>query len=247
MRGIKSFLFFLFAVLTSTASFAGEEVRLRNGAQGYLAIPKHADAPAPVLIVIPDWWGLHDGYRRLADDFAKHWFATFVINLYRGELPTHAADAHRLKQKLHPDQVFEDIKAAMVFLEKRSDVNGQRVGVMGWTLGGEYALKFALEDSRVKAVGLHNTPPILEEAMLKELNAPLLAFYDKNRMAVAEEDVRDFRFRLEQLQKRARIFYYPKPTHKKKNEPVGFTRFEDEMFYSEEIWSEILIFFKANL
>ena len=114
-------------------------------ASGYLAVPT-VEGKKPALIVIQEWWGVDDWIRSQADRFAQQGYVTLAVDLYRGKVAGSMEEAHELSRGLPEDRVMADLKAGIDYLSQRPDVDPQRIGVVGWCLGGGYALALATSD-----------------------------------------------------------------------------------------------------
>jgi dienelactone hydrolase len=120
---------------------------------GYLQIPKGAVRPPVVM-----HWGGVDGWkedrRTNSEELHKVGLATFTIDMPgAGENPL-------LGQEPHAERTFS---TAMDYLETRSDIDGERIAVMGGSFGGYWAAKMAyVEAKRLRGAvnwgaGVHQT------------------------------------------------------------------------------------------
>jgi esterase FrsA len=105
---------------------------------GYLQLPRGAARPPVVM-----HWGGVDGWkedrRQASEAFHKEGLATFAIDMPgTGENPVLGGDPRA-------ERTFS---AALDHLEKRSDVDGSRVAVMGASFGGYWATKVAYVEWR---------------------------------------------------------------------------------------------------
>src|SRR6185503_872184 len=107
---------------------------------GFLARPD--DGPHAGVVMIPDVWGLSDEYRRQAARLTGEGFAVLAIDPYRktgrgdfNDPPGALAWIRSL-----PDPVMlETVQDGIDALAAAASV-GRSVGVMGFCLGGQYAL-----------------------------------------------------------------------------------------------------------
>ena len=120
---------------------------------GYLQIPRGLDRPPVVM-----HWGGVDGWKEdrkgASEAFHRLGLATFTIDVPgAGESPLLA----------HEPNAERTFSVAMDYLEKRTDVDGKRIGIMGGSFGGYWAAKMAfVEPKRLKGVvdwggGVHLT------------------------------------------------------------------------------------------
>ncbi|MFQ5851454.1 MAG: alpha/beta hydrolase, partial [Candidatus Binatia bacterium] len=105
---------------------------------GYLQIPRGLSRPPVVL-----HWGGVDGWkedrRASSEAFHRLGLATFTMDMPgAGENPL-------LANEPRAERTFS---AAMDYLEKRADVDGTRVGVMGASFGGYWAAKLAFVEAK---------------------------------------------------------------------------------------------------
>jgi carboxymethylenebutenolidase len=112
----------------------------RSGAatSGELALPEGSDK-APALVLVQEYWGVNDHIRSLADRFAKAGFVTLAPDLYHGKVTKDAAEAAELMRALDGKQAIDDIAGAVTLLAAHPRSNG-KVGVVGFCMGGAYAL-----------------------------------------------------------------------------------------------------------
>ena len=130
--------------------FAGPGATLR----GYAACPAGTAGPHPGVVLIPDVRGLHDHYRDVARRFAGEGFFTLALDPYSREgapdLPDMAA-VFRWMRALPDRRVLADVAAAVDFVAARPEVDGGRVGITGFCMGGQYALMAACTVPRLAA------------------------------------------------------------------------------------------------
>lgn len=58
--------------------------------------------------------------------------------------------------RLVPQEQVEDVRAGISFLETRPEVDADRIGLLGWALGGGVVIAAGADDERVKAVATCN-------------------------------------------------------------------------------------------
>jgi carboxymethylenebutenolidase len=117
-----------------------------NGGQahGYLAAP--ASGPGPGLVVIQEWWGLTSHIAGLVDRFSAEGFVALAPDLYGGPTTHDADEAGRLMQELPVERATRDLAGAVDYLLSRDDVQGDRVGLVGFCMGGGFVLTMAVQE-----------------------------------------------------------------------------------------------------
>jgi carboxymethylenebutenolidase len=105
---------------------------------GYLAMP--ADLPAPGIVVLQEWWGLDDHIRSVCDRLAAEGFVALAPDLYRQEPTTQPDEAQQRMMALSMDQAEKDMRGAAKHLISLDAVAGERIGAVGFCLGGGLAV-----------------------------------------------------------------------------------------------------------
>jgi carboxymethylenebutenolidase len=81
----------------------------------------------------------------LAERFAAAGFVTLAPDLFHGEKTTEPDEAGKLMMALNLDQAGRDLAGAVTFLQGHEAVQGDKVGVTGFCMGGGLALVVACQ------------------------------------------------------------------------------------------------------
>ena len=133
-----------------------------------------AGAGAPAVLVIHEWWGLNDQVRGIARRLAGDGFSAFAVDLFHGKVTKDGAEAAALMQALDAKRAVQDLHAAVQALLSRS---GGRVGVMGFCMGGAYALAAAALNPEVKAAVAFYGIPQASVADVGKIRGRVLGHY----------------------------------------------------------------------
>jgi carboxymethylenebutenolidase len=110
--------------------------------------------PIGGVVLVPDVRGVSPLYRSVARRLAAEGFAVLTLDIYSREgtpdLPDMAA-VMRCIQALPDERVLADVAEAARHLTALPDMRGRRVGVLGFCLGGQYALMAACRDTSLTA------------------------------------------------------------------------------------------------
>ena len=120
-----------------------------HGASGYLATA--AGGSGPGLVVIQEWWGLVDHIKDVCDRFAAAGFTALAPDLYHGATTREPDEAGKLMMALNIETAAKDMGGAVDYLLGLDSVNGDKVGVTGFCMGGGLALMLAVQ--RPDAIG----------------------------------------------------------------------------------------------
>jgi len=146
---MKTLLLFAVIVLLAASTFSaeGKPVSYKSGdetVQGILYTPA-GKGPFPALIVIHEWWGLNDWVKDQASKLADQGYAALAVDLYRGKVATTPDMAHEIMRGVPEDRAKRDLHAAFDFLASQPNVKKDRIGSIGWCMGGGYSLDVALQ------------------------------------------------------------------------------------------------------
>src|SRR5580704_5221752 len=106
---------------------------------GYLALP--ASGKGPGLIVIQEWWGLTTHMAQTADRLAAEGYVALAPDLYGGTTTHDEAEALQMLLELPVDRAVRDLRGAVDYLLSRDEMVGETVGVVGFCMGGSFALQ----------------------------------------------------------------------------------------------------------
>lgn len=142
----------LFCAVSSFAA-DGKQVSYKSGdetVQAMLYSPQ-GKGPFPALIVIHEWWGLNDWVKEQASRLADQGYVALAVDLYRGKVATTPDEAHELMRGVPDDRASRDLNAAFDFLKSQKNLKGDRIGAIGWCMGGGYSLDVALQQPTLAA------------------------------------------------------------------------------------------------
>lgn len=224
---------------------AGEMVEFEsNGAKarGYLSTPEGGKGPG--VVVLQEWWGLVPHIKDVADRFAAEGFVALAPDLYHGRSTTSPDEAGKLMMALDIGRAEEDLRGAVEYLSGHAGVEGEKVGTVGFCMGGVLSLYAASKNEQVGACvvfyGIH--PKV--EPDLENLKAPVLGLYAEEDKSVPPESVRELESRLKALGKSAEVHIYPGADH------AFFNDTRPEVFDAEaasDAWRRTVRFFREHL
>ncbi|MDI3253783.1 dienelactone hydrolase family protein [Pseudacidobacterium ailaaui] len=181
-------------------------------ASGLLYLPSGA-GPHPAIIVIHEWWGLNDWIKEQANELAGEGYVALAVDLYRGQVASDPEMAHELSRGLPQDRGIRDLVAAFDFLAKRKDVDPQRIGAVGWCMGGGYAAQFAVAEPNLRAVAINYGPLPTEKAALARIHAMVLGNFGGQDRGIPPSSVEAFVAAMKDLHKEVDAKIYPDAGH----------------------------------
>ncbi|MGZ5721293.1 MAG: dienelactone hydrolase family protein, partial [Burkholderiales bacterium] len=175
-------IFVLIAALmlaASTWAADGKTVSYKSGdetVQGVLYMPS-GKGPFPALIVIHEWWGLNDWVKEQASKLSDQGYVTLAVDLYRGKVATTPDMAHEIMRGVPEDRAKRDLHAAFEFLASQPNVRNERIGAIGWCMGGGYSLDVALQEPTLAADVINYGHLATDPEALKKIHAPILGLF----------------------------------------------------------------------
>lgn len=126
---------------------------------GVLTTPDGGDAPYPGLVMIYEAFGMNDEMRRVARELAAEGYAVLIPDLFaRGRLKGLCV-ARAMRTVLRGSgRELDDIEAGRRFLAARKEVDGERIGTIGFCLGGSFALLLAGSGRYKVSAPFYNMP-----------------------------------------------------------------------------------------
>jgi carboxymethylenebutenolidase len=246
---MKSFLLSLFLCLSlSIPGLAadGKAVSYNSGDEtvnGILYTPA-GKGPFPALIVIHEYWGLNDWVKQQAEKLAGQGYVALAVDLYRGKVADNPDLAHELMRGLPEDRATRDLRAAYDFLASQASVKKDRIGAIGWCMGGGYALDTALVEPQLAATVINYGHLATEPSELKKIYAPILGLFGGQDRGITPDDVKKFQQSMEQMGKKIEVKIYPDAGHafENPNNKQGY-RPED----AADAWRRTVDFLAATL
>ncbi|HET6208233.1 MAG TPA: dienelactone hydrolase family protein [Terracidiphilus sp.] len=181
-------------------------------AQGFLYLPQGA-GPHPALVVIQEWWGVNDWIKQQAADYASKGYVALAVDLYRGKVADNPETAHELMRGLPQDQGVRDLTSAVTFLESRKDVKRDRIGAVGWCMGGGYALQLAIAAPSLKAVAINYGALATDKSQLAKVRAAVLGNFGGKDQGIPPDAVNAFEATMKSLGRPVDAKIYPDAGH----------------------------------
>ena len=214
LRTILCVLPVLMAVLALDAR-AQQAVTFPSGdstAQGLLYLPQGV-GPHPAVIVIHEWWGLNDWIKQEAAGYAARGYVTLAVDLYRGKVAATPDLAHELMRGLPQDQGVRDLTSALAWLQSRKDVKSNRIGAVGWCMGGGFALQLAIASPSLRAVAINYGSLPTDKAALGQIHAAVLGNFGGQDRGIPPDAVHAFEAAMQSLGKPVDAKIYPLAGH----------------------------------
>jgi carboxymethylenebutenolidase len=244
----KVFLLALAVLLLASSVFAAEpkQVSYKSGDETVQAVlyTPNGKGPFPAILVINEWWGLNDWVKEEASKLSDQGYVTLAIDLYRGKVATTPEMAHEIMRGVPEDRAKRDLHAAFAYLASQPNVNKDRIGSIGWCMGGGYSLDVALQEPTLAADVINYGHLATDSDALKKINSPILGLFGAQDHGIPAEDVRKFGDTLDKMGKKVDIKIYDDAGHgfQNPNNKDGYRAAD-----ASDAWQRITTFFAAAL
>jgi carboxymethylenebutenolidase len=174
-----------FARAATTANVRTQIVSYSSGQEtvrGYLALPtgplgamgSARSSQRPAIIAVHGDHGLNDWTKDQARKLAVRGYIVLAVDLYRGDVAQNDAAAHEFMRGLPDDRALRDLEAAFTYLAGLPDVRKNKIGVIGWNMGGWYALQLAIHQPALAACAISNSALPTDRADIAHIRALVL-------------------------------------------------------------------------
>jgi len=249
MVRMKRLLVLLCALIAAPQLFAAsqpQEVSFPSGGEtvhGLLYLPS-TPGPHPAIVVIHEWWGLVDWVKEQAAGLADQGYVALAVDLYRGKTASDPETAHELMRGLPEDRGVRDLVSAANYLKGLKSVEPNRIGAVGWCMGGTFAAQFAVADPDLKAVAINYGALPTDPAALKQIHAAILGNFGALDRGITPDDVHQFAAAMQALGKPVDVKIYPDAGHAFENpNNKGGYRPED----TKDAQERMRVFFRQHL
>jgi len=229
----------LSASTSKTVSYKSGE----DNVTGVLYAPD-GKGPFPGIVVIHEWWGLNDWVKEQAAKLADQGYVALAVDLYRGKVATTPDEAHEIMRGVPEDRAQRDLHAAVEFLKAQSNVNKDRIGAIGWCMGGGYALDVALLEPSLRADVINYGHLATDPGSIAKIHAAVLGIFGGQDRGIPVDDVKKFEQALKQQGNKVEIVVYPDAGHafENPNNKTGY-RADD----AADAWKRTVTFLASTL
>jgi len=195
-------------VTTLDAIYSADSVKAKSS----VAYDEAIQGKRPVVLVIPEWWGLGDYVKMRTRELAKLGYFAMGVDMYGdAKFASNPDDAGKYAMPFYkdPNLVKSRISAAMDQLKKYPQADTSRVAMIGYCFGGSMSLKAAKMGLPLKGVvSFHGN---LADNASKTV--PMLICHGEADQFVKPEEVAAFRKSMDSLGANYTFKTYPGATH----------------------------------
>jgi carboxymethylenebutenolidase len=196
------------------------------------------------MIVIHEWWGLNDWVKEQARKFAEEGYVALAADLYRGKVAYDPTLAHELSRGLPQDRAVRDLQAAFDFLASRPDVNPEKIGSVGWCMGGSLSLDLAIREPRLAACVVNYGAVTRDPEDIQKIQAPVLGIFGADDRSIPPSTVEAFEKAMLADRKSIEVKTYTGAGHafENPNNKLGYRESD-----AKDAWARTLTFLSSKL
>lgn len=231
-----------------------------NGVQliSYVALPENASDENPVagILVAPEWWGVVEYPKNVAEKLAKAGYAAVVMDAYgEGKLTADAAMANMWMSQVLEDQdmLMERARLVLNDFSDQMAVDGDKLGAIGFCFGGKIVLDMARVGMPLKAVASFHGNPSPKQPADKNFKAKVLFAHGRDDSMVSMDAVEDFKKEMENAGVDYIVDVYDNAKHGFTNPNADERAAKNgvDLGYNEaaakQSWDKMMDFMKTNL
>lgn len=237
------------------------EIQLPDGTSmaGYLARPEGAEA-LPAVIVYMEIFGINSHIRDITEKVAQEGFVALAPDYFHRTGPgieleyndDGMAEGMKHLGQLQADQMISDAQATLDFLRGRSDVRPEKVGAMGFCIGGHMTYLTACATDVAAAAAYYGggiaapTGPGGGPATVsrtKEIQGRIHCYFGGQDAMIPQDQVEAIRTALAEAGTRSEITVYPDADH-------GFNCDQRESYNpasAQDAWAKTMALFNEEL
>lgn len=224
--------------------------------QGYLAYDSSAVEKMPIVLVVPEWWGLNDYTKSRARQLAELGYVAMAVDMYgNGMVADNPTRAGELATPFYTDvqMAKNHFDAALAKAKTVPLADTNRIAAIGYCFGGAQVLNMARLGESLKAVvsfhgNLVGVPPVKEN-----IKAAILVCHGADDQFVPPAEVAKFKKQMDSVGVSYEFKSYPNATHaftnpdatamgKKFSIPIEYNAAADSAS-----WNDMKAFFKLHL
>ena len=240
-------------VKSENVDYTGDGVTMK----GFVAYNESDTALKPIVLIVPEWWGISDYTRGRAKQLAELGYMAFAVDFYgEGKTAETPDEAGKLAGPFYAPggTIAKDrFEAALAKIKTYPGADSNRIAAIGYCFGGAMVLNMARIGEPLKAVVSFHGNLVGAPANKDLLKAAVLVCHGEIDQFVPATEVAIFKKQMDSINANYTFKSYPNATHaftnpaadekaKKYQMPVAYNPAADTASFNE-----MKLFFDKNL
>lgn len=231
-------------------------VEFKSGGQtisGFLAQPVQ-EGVHPGIVLVHEWAGLLDHPKEVCMRLARHGYVVLAPDLFHGKIGRTIEQNMQLSRNLEDPGALRDLAAGLNYLQGQPFVKKDRIGCIGFCMGGRLSLLFT-EHSQALAAGvvfyggvfnreINEKTPKHPYDLIGNIRCPILCIFGEADASIPMADVGRFSEALAQQKKTFELYTYPSAQHAFHND-TSSERYHAEA--ARDAWDKTIKFYEKYL
>ena len=224
-------------------TYTGDGVSMK----GFVAYNESSTDKRPVVLVVPEWWGINDYSKGRAKQLAELGYLAMAVDLYGdGKTADDPESAGKLSGSFYKNPIMAKARfdAALAKIKTYAVADTNNIAAIGYCFGGAMVLNFARQGENLKGVvsfhgNLLGVP--LDQNVLK---ANVLVCHGEDDKFVKPEEVAEFKKEMDEIGASYTFKSYAGATHafsnpnatekgKKYHMPIAYNAAADTASFNE--------------
>ena len=216
----------------------------------YVSVPS-GTGPFPAVVVIQHQGGVDDFMEEMTQRVASTGYAAVAPDLYHRDGPDCKDDGPTRRARLLDVNVIKDVNATVDFLRGHRSVDAERLGIIGFCMGGRVSYLMAAANPHLKAAVAYYGGNIMVSwgegaapfERTGEIHCPLLGLFGEDDANPSPADMRKLDAELTKYGKVHEFHSYPGAGH-------AFMNRRGERYRADadrDSWPKTLAFFAKHL
>ena len=219
---------------------------------GYIAYDTSKQGKRPVVLVLPEWWGVTDYPKMRARKLAELGYFAMVVDMYgKGKIAENPTEAVNMSSPFYknPQMAFQRIMAAEQKAKAYPQADTSQIAAIGYCFGGGMVLNAAKLGADFKGVVSFHGSLAGVPAKKDMLKASILVCHGEKDAFVSQKDVDAFKKSMDSIHADFTFKAYPNATHAFTNPDANTyaTKFNMPIAYNPAAdsasWNDMKTFF----
>ncbi|AJW62756.1 Carboxymethylenebutenolidase [Elizabethkingia miricola] len=219
--------------------------------KSFLAFDKIKPGKLPVVLIIPEWWGMNDYVKNRAKQLADSGYMAIAVDMYgEGKVADNPEDAGKLAKPFYgnADLAKQSFEAALKQIEKNEKADTGKVAAIGYCFGGAMALNMARINEPLKGViSFHGN--LMTGVKPTTNKIPVLVLNGEDDTFVSKDEITSFKKQMDSAGVKYEFVNYPGAIHSFTNPDATAVgkKYKLKVAYNEAAdkasWEEMITFF----